>query len=224
MSEELPETRILVTDDGPYVVYGGVPLRQQDRVLNEEGEPTDWRTTKDWEGGQKYALCRCGQSRNKPFCDGSHREAKWDPTLTADRTPRSTKEEIYVKGDFEMTDDRPLCAGYAFCDLFGSVWDEMESADDPEVRARIERQVMNCPSGRLAVRLKGQKENLEFPIDPMIATVPDGALRVIGDIPLITEDDLQYEVQHRRTLCRCGLSQNKPFCDGTHWTSGFEAP
>lgn len=216
--------RILVTQGGPYVVYGDVPLKRSEPVLNEADEPVEWSTTEPYGQESKYALCRCGRSQNKPYCDGSHKSSPWDSQLTADRSPRASKEIVFEKGDFVMTDDRPLCAGYAFCDLYGSVWDEMEHADDPEVRVRIAKQVMNCPSGRLAARPKGQSQDLESSTEPEIMTVPNGALRVVGEVKLETEDGFVFEHQNRRTLCRCGLSKNKPFCDGTHWESDFRAP
>lgn len=53
---------IKVRDNGPYKVTGPV------RVVDVEGRA--W----DLDAGESIALCRCGRSANKPFCDGSHRE------------------------------------------------------------------------------------------------------------------------------------------------------
>ena len=48
-----------------------------------------------------------------------------------------------------------------------------------------------------------------------------GPLWVRGGIPVIAADGFAYEVRNRVTLCRCGASANKPFCDGSHFKVGF---
>ena len=53
------EPSIAVERDGPLLVRGGIP------VESEDGTP--------WEVRNRVALCRCGHSTNKPFCDGSHK-------------------------------------------------------------------------------------------------------------------------------------------------------
>ena len=80
----------------------------------------------------------------------------------------------------------------------------------------------------MSVRTVGSGEPDGTPIEPgfepSIATVPDGPLWVRGGISITTQDGYTYEVRNRVTLCRCGQSKNKPFCDGTHADIGFEAP
>lgn len=51
--------------------------------------------------------------------------------------------------------------------------------------------------------------------------IRDGPLWVRGGIPVESSDGATYEVRNRVTLCRCGRSSNKPFCDGTHKGVGF---
>jgi CDGSH-type Zn-finger protein len=48
-----------------------------------------------------------------------------------------------------------------------------------------------------------------------------GPLWLQGGIPIVAADGFEYEVRNRVTLCRCGASKNKPFCDGTHATIKF---
>ena len=57
-----PEVEIKVRDNGPYKVTGPV------RLVDADGNA--WEV----EAGRPIALCRCGRSRQKPFCDRSHRE------------------------------------------------------------------------------------------------------------------------------------------------------
>ncbi len=62
-----PVRRIVVRKNGPYMVYGRVPLVQKTQVVSEYGEPLTWQKDGDLEVEETYLLCRCGQSSNKPF-------------------------------------------------------------------------------------------------------------------------------------------------------------
>jgi CDGSH-type Zn-finger protein len=61
-----PEVEIKVRDNGPYKVTGPV------RIVDAEGRA--WEV----DASRAVALCRCGQSRTKPFCDASHKEAGFE--------------------------------------------------------------------------------------------------------------------------------------------------
>ena len=63
---------ITVAANGPYLVAGGLPLHRRRDVQSELGEPMTWTTTSTLQTKDRYALCRCGQSGAKPFCDGTH--------------------------------------------------------------------------------------------------------------------------------------------------------
>jgi CDGSH-type Zn-finger protein len=54
--------------------------------------------------------------------------------------------------------------------------------------------------------------------------VDNGPLWVRGGVSVEAADGFEYEVRNRVTLCRCGQSNNKPFCDGSHWDVGFKDP
>lgn len=70
----MPRTsaQITVTPDGPYIVTGGVPLAHLTIVTDAEGGSEAWARSEALPTRTKYALCRCGQSATKPFCDGAH--------------------------------------------------------------------------------------------------------------------------------------------------------
>lgn len=57
-----------------------------------------------------------------------------------------------------------------------------------------------------------------------ITVLPNGSLRVEGDFELLDADGRRYGLAGREklSLCRCGASAKKPFCDGTHRTCGFQ--
>jgi CDGSH-type Zn-finger protein len=196
--------------------------------MSVDGEPLEWdpvgEETELEPVRQKYSLCRCGHSDNKPFCDGTHHEIDFESNLTADRRPIAERR-ISIQGvGLVMTDDTTLCSETGFCGTrFTKVWQMIDHADDPEVKARLLRMVTNCPSGRLEVELDGG-EVVEPEYTPSIAAVPDGPLWVRGGIRIEAPDGFTYEVRNRVTLCRCGLSKNQPFCDGSHEQGGFIAP
>ncbi len=60
---------------GPLMVSGSVPLVRKTAVHSEHGEPLAWETSDELTDRATYALCRCGDSDNKPFCDGAHTAA-----------------------------------------------------------------------------------------------------------------------------------------------------
>jgi CDGSH-type Zn-finger protein len=92
----------------------------------------------------------------------------------------------------------------------------LDEADDPDVRAELMAMVGRCPSGRLAYAVLPDPEPMEEAFEPSIGVEPNGPYRVRGGIPVVSEDGSPYEVRNRQTLCRCGRSRNKPFCDGSH--------
>jgi CDGSH-type Zn-finger protein len=221
MSNQPEMLTITITPNGPYLVNGGVPLIERYPAESVHGEPLAW----DPVGAVKYALCRCGQSSHKPYCDGTHAKVGFDGAVTADPGPSADRRERYVGEGVVMTDEPALCAHAGFCGTrFTNVWQMIERTADPEVRARLRQMVANCPSGRLQVTLTGQTQPDEPTYIPSIATIPDGPLWVRGGITVQTMDGATYEVRNRVTLCRCGQSSNKPFCDGTHDNVGFKAP
>jgi CDGSH-type Zn-finger protein len=221
--------RIIVNVDGPYLVLGGVPLVRRYPAKTIYGEPMEWDAVGvdgydiPVEEGS-YELCRCGQSKTMPFCDQTHKETGFNGELKGDRWLSAERRKSIQGSGFTLTDDGILCANAGFCGTrLTKVWKMIQRSDDPEVRARIQRMVESCPSGRLVAWTEdGQPLELEF--HPSIAVVPDGPFWVRGGIPIQAPDGFVYEVRNRVTLCRCGHSRNKPFCDGTHEQVKFSSP
>lgn len=216
--------RVVIADHGPYEVSGAPALTTRMPVHNAQGEAIDWSIGSDRAVGASYFLCRCGHSGNKPFCDGTHSKIGFDGTCTAERGPAATRRKVYQGAGITMTDDESLCAGYEYCDRNGGVWREIAATSDPAVRRQLEQRIAQCPSGRLQYTLAGKPEPEESYYPPTIAAIPDGPLWLLGGVPAQTHDGFTYEVRNRQLLCRCGGSQNKPFCDGTHRLVGFKAP
>jgi CDGSH-type Zn-finger protein len=214
--------KIKICEDGPYVVSAGIPLADQIMVPDEAGLSVAWRKGKVYHTQGEFELCRCGHSKNKPFCDGTHNEILFDGTETAKRTSFiSQAEPITIGPEMDLIDVPALCALARFCDRVGGVWDNTRQSDDPEARKIALHEVADCPAGRLVLRDK-QGNELEPRLEPSIGLVIDPVLNVLGPlwvrggIPIESANGHMYEIRNRVTLCRCGKSTNKPFCDGKH--------
>ncbi len=219
--------RIRVTSHGPYLVSGKVPLARQDIGCDENGQSAVWIEGESYPDCDPDSLCRCGQSARKPYCDGSHAVAGFDGTETASRSPYDERAETLDGPGLVITDVKDLCSEARFCARRGGIWNTVAHTDDPEVRCQVEEQARLCPSGRYVPRDKGSGRPLEPDFEPSIGLVEyphmgvSGGLWVRGGIPIESADGHTYEVRNRATLCRCGRSKNKPFCDGTHIEVGF---
>lgn len=223
---------ITVTEKGPLMVYGRPPLAEQFIMPNRQNE--SWffqegiRFTME---SEPAALCRCGSSKHKPYCDGSHKEASWDPTLQSPMESLLSGADVIEGGTLVMTDRPKYCVFARFCHPHGDAWTLTEKSDDPEARRLAIREASMCPSGRLMAWDKSAGKPYEYRFEPSLGLIEDpaigasGGLWVRGGIPLRREDGRTYEVRNRVVLCRCGQSANKPYCDGTHaaikWRDGL---
>ena len=218
--------RVVVSKDGPYVVTGQVPLVQQTIRTNELGEAEYWDQGAELSVPQKYALCRCGKSEKKPFCDGTHAHIGFDGTETASRKTHREQAKVFNGPGYSLLDVPALCSTAQFCDAHGKVWQQIKHTDQSEIRSSFLRQVARCPAGRL-VALDAAGKPIEPELPRSIALVEDpaqecrGPIWVRGGIEVVAADGFAYEVRNRVTLCRCGESKNKPFCDGTHASIKF---
>ena len=222
MNPNVDSIRVVVSRDGPYVVTGKVPLSRQTIGTDADGGSQSWRVGKVFPLQAKFQLCRCGHSKSKPFCDGTHAEIGFDGTETASREPSLSQAKVYDGPEMRLSDTEKLCAFARFCDPCGQVWAQVAQTDQPQVRATFIRQVGDCPSGRLVAWDKhtGQAVEPELPVSIGLIEDPpqqcSGPVWLRGGIAVVSSDGFAYEVRNRVTLCRCGASDNKPFCDGSH--------
>jgi CDGSH-type Zn-finger protein len=221
--------RIKVTKDGPYIVTGGVPLARESIVIGGDGEPVKWEKGPDYPDRDKYALCRCGASRDKPFCDGRHFEIAFDGTETAGRGTYLEQAEKTVGPGLDLTWSPEFCAVARFCHRGEEAWGYAERSDDPEARKTAVEEACNCPSGSLVAWDKTTGAAIEPEFEASISVIENpeagtsGPIWVKGGIPIESADGFEYETRNRVTLCRCGQSKNKPFCDGRHISIGFKS-
>jgi CDGSH-type Zn-finger protein len=78
--------KIKIAKDGPYLVSGRVPLAKETLIYNRAGIPQKWEGGEKYPNKESYALCRCGRSKDKPFCDGTHATTGF--TNKEDGTPK----------------------------------------------------------------------------------------------------------------------------------------
>lgn len=212
--------KVKILENGPYEVSGDVPLDQLQFTHNERGFSLEYEKIKDYSVDEPYYLCRCGKSANKPFCDGSH-TAGFDGTETAGY---KTYDEMakFIEGNLMNLKDAPeLCAGARFCDTKSGTWNLVERAENEAAKDIVKHQCENCPSGRLtAVTKEGKVLEPDLPQEVSVLEDPvagvHGPIYVKGGITVESSEGKTYPERNRVTLCRCGKSDNKPFCDGKH--------
>jgi len=215
---------IRIMKNGPYLVTGSVPLRKVKIVPN--GNHNEYQPVHEYSLQKEYALCRCGHSAASPYCDGSHTCKGFVGDETASRLPYRMRVAILQGPDLDLLDDG-RCAYTRFCHREeGNVWELTRNSDDPEARTQAIVAACDCPTGRL-VALDRAGNPIEWTFEPSIEILEDpeegvsGPLFVKGNIALESADGTLYEVRNRMALCRCGESENKPFCDATHISIGF---
>jgi CDGSH-type Zn-finger protein/truncated hemoglobin YjbI len=215
------DQQIQVAHNGPYLV-------------------TNARTLSDWLGQPlpvrpQMALCRCGGSGIKPYCDGTHAAIGFTDAKDPQRVP--DRRDTHVGQQVTIFDNRGTCQHSGFCsDRLATVF---RVNQDPFVAPsggrmdEIIRAVRDCPSGALSYAIDGVEARDEVDYHgtrrPMIEVSKDGPYRTTGGIPLVDAEGAEVarnegaSLEHY-ALCRCGHSQNKPFCSGMHWYVEFRDP
>jgi CDGSH-type Zn-finger protein len=129
--------RITITENGPYVVTGSMPLAIQTIVPDAEGNSLDWGEGRSFDTPEEYTLCRCGHSETKPFCDSSHLRVRFDGTETASRQPYVEQAGEEEGPAVVLTDTESLCAYARFCDVGGTIWRLVRRSDPESVSMAI---------------------------------------------------------------------------------------
>lgn len=218
---------IVIVKNGPYLVKGGVPLVRKSQVVSEYGEPLTWRKDGTMETPEgEYSLCRCGQSKHKPFCDGTHRRVNFEGTESADPQETAKRRIALPSGPgLEVRKDATLCMNSGFCRLRQEALEQLASrSGDTGARLLAISMVEHCPSGSLAYSVDKNGADIEPDLPQEISDTTEitssgpiaGPLWVTGGIPIERSDGQRFETRNRVTLCNCGHSSSRPLCDGTH--------
>jgi CDGSH-type Zn-finger protein len=223
VSQTKDNSKIKVLKNGPYLVSGNTPLMKMTIQCDSQGIPLEWLIGPKLQTPETYALCRCGQSSNKPFCDGSHVKVNFDGTEVSDNEPFDKMAKTIDGPALELKDAEILCASARFCHRGGDIWQQIPQSDDAKLKQNAIRNSCDCPSGRLVVIDEETGKTVEPTLEKSIGFIEDpgmgvdGPIWVRGGIPVYSADGKLYELRNRVTLCRCGKSTNKPFCDSSHY-------
>lgn len=207
---------------GPLMVTGAVPISRKTAVHSEHGEPLAWKSSDALTDRATYALCRCGESAKKPFCDGKHAAAGFEGADSCDDSTYADRANELGGTSITVSDDRSICVHAGFCgNRVTNIWKQVGDTDDSIVRLAVINEVEKCPSGAITYRFDGDEDDTEPEYPTQVGIVDDGPIWVTGSVPVTTSAGVQLEARNRVTLCRCGASENKPLCDGSHKAAGF---
>ena len=219
--------KVKIIENGPYLISGGLPLDKKIIGISKEGEAETWIQGEEISTPESYALCRCGNSNKKPFCDGTHVHIGFDGKETASRKTHDEQAQIMEGPTLTLKDAITLCAVARFCHRGGGTWELTHHSDEPKARELAIDEATKCPSGRLVEYDKRNGQMIESKFEKSISLIEDpqkkvsGPIWLKGGILVESSNGNTYEVRNRQTYCRCGKSKNKPFCDGIHIKIGF---
>jgi CDGSH-type Zn-finger protein len=221
--------KILPLPNGPYYLINDMQPKVVYNLQNFKGEPLS--TTVG------IALCRCGASKNKPFCDGTHNVIGFssanrtlDENDDTKKTAIKDKRRNYPGKEITVHDNRKICSHAAECvnnlssvfKLGSRPWINSDASKMNDIIDVVRR----CPSGALSYSIDGvEYRDPEEQRNPIVTVLKNGPYHITGGIELIGEN-IQFgegASKEHYTLCRCGASENKPFCDGAHKSSKFNA-
>ena len=223
---------IEVRKNGPYVVHGDISLVKKRRITGEKGEAIAWQKTSTQKTDSIYELCRCGKSANKPFCDGTHDRIDFNGEETATTQLIEQRQEILQGDGVRVKVDNSYCMHAKFCfNQNASIRKLITNKSDDNSKINLAAMVDKCPSGTFVYELEvdGKYQEIESDLPKQIVVISAdnsesiaGPIWINGKIPVKRADGKPLEIRNRMTLCRCGESENKPFCDGSHAKIDFK--
>ena len=215
--------KIRISKNGPYLIYGELPIQKMVIIAESDGTATEWQLGVKYPQQKICSLCRCGQSKNKPFCDVTHTKVNFDGSENAGGETYLDEPKEFDGVTLKLTDTEKLCASARFCHRAGGIWTLVPESSDPKKKRIAIEEACDCPSGRLVILDKQAVEIIEPNLFKSIWVIEDpgmgvdGPIWVRGGIPVVSVDGKTYRIRNRVTLCRCGKSANKPFCDSSHY-------
>ena len=148
---------------------------RKSQVMSEHREPLSWKDEGVIGTDGAYRLCRFGNSKSKPFCDGAHVLIEFDGTEAADTGPVAAHSTTRKSSKILIQDEHSICVHSGFCrDQLSDIWKMRHNSEDPKLLAQ------------------------------QVVVIPDGPLWVTGGVPIEGSDGLPIETRNRVTICRCG--------------------
>ena len=194
---------------------GPLVLKNVTRVTGADGEAVETKPV--------MAFCRCGHSKNKPFCDGSHKDAGFEDRGGKPEGP--DREFTYQGAEVTVSFNPRLCSHAAECGRIASnIFNTKQKPwvqPDNGTRAEVEAVVAACPSGALKLRDDDGHGTDLFAERPQVEIQKDGPYWVLDVAAPVPPQGIGMSMR-KYVLCRCGQSGNKPFCDGSHRDKGWK--
>ncbi|NOJ29796.1 MAG: hypothetical protein DA328_06480 [Nitrososphaeraceae archaeon] len=212
---------IVPLPNGPLYLINNRENKAVENLVNSKGEKLT--------NIHGIALCRCGASNNKPFCDGNHSIIGFSTKNKQDEGDKNkinSKRKNYVGKKITIHDNRKICCHAAECvnnlpSVFNLSQRPWINPDQGTVLEKIIETVRKCPSGALSYSIDGI-EYRDYNEKPLVKVGKDGPYLVTGGIELVGIEFYEDVSKEHYTLCRCGSSNNKPFCDGNHNAVNFK--
>lgn len=204
-----------------------IDLRENGPLLLKHGSSITLEDGSVEEVKAAAPLCRCGASANKPFCDGAHRAIGY----VVDDTPKPQAARNY-SGDTSdgnsvtISYNKLLCSHAAQCVKLGDgvfdskrrPWIDPSQSSLDAVRAAVQ----GCPSGALRIA-EGEAEHDHLANQEVSVKVTKNGPYEVTNIPIAAAMPAEGQTESNYVLCRCGLTGNAPFCDGTHSDENWSA-
>jgi CDGSH-type Zn-finger protein len=215
--EEKP--KIMPVSNGPLYLINSQTPQIIENLKNSREEPISKIV--------RVALCRCGGSKDKPFCDGTHGSLGFSSENKNASQTAEDKRKDYVGKDITVHDNRRICSHSAEClrnleSVFRLGQRPWINPNGASIESVIET-VKKCPSGALSYSTDGIEYRDQEDRKPSVIVEKNGPYRVQGGIELVGVNNWGKEASKEHyTLCRCGASNNKPFCDGSHLQIRFK--
>jgi len=160
-------------------------------------------------------ICRCGKSKQQPFCDGVHR-------MCGFKSENILENEIiqrYEGKEINVIFNRSICSGAGTCvrnypKIYKSASEDWINPDGDNVD-EVKKSVIQCPSGALSYEIAGESLSEDYD-GYKLNVIKNGPLNIIGKVELHVDKWSTNANPQKYSLCRCGASENKPFCDYMH--------
>jgi uncharacterized Fe-S cluster protein YjdI len=134
--------------------------------------------------------------------------------------------QTYAGDDIVVQFDPNICIHSAAClrnlpavfDVKRARWIDVKAGNKSDIIAAIAK----CPSGALTWTEPGAAApTVEISANTEVQLIPNGPLRLTGQVRILDAEGKLVMETDKCSLCRCGASENKPFCDGKHRAIGF---
>ena len=189
--------KVQIIKDGPIKVADFESIKHGDKETEAKGEAY---------------LCRCGESSNPPFCDGTHSKINFSGS---NQLEEQREIRVWEGKTIQTFFNSNLCMHAKYCKPLKDLR-KKELDGDASAAEEIAKVTATCPSGALTYQMKEGKNEVPFESTGTIDVVEGGEVRIQASFEGEGVALQEKQPENRLTLCRCGLSKNKPFCDSSH--------